>query len=101
MVPRSSYGMSVTSTHQWDINYRVQTYHVIAHGDEEIEEQSSAFFHLHLHGAAPLESVPAPNYESEVMGSQLGVIIGRMGVGISGRGEDGADLDARLEALFT
>jgi hypothetical protein len=57
---------------------------VIAHGDEEIEEQSPAFFHLHLHGAAPLESVPAPDDESEVMSSQLGVIIWRMGVGIAG-----------------
>jgi hypothetical protein len=78
----------------------VRTYHMITHGDEKIEEQPPAFFHLHLHGAASLESVPAPNDESEVMGSQLGVIIRRMGVGIPGGGEDGADLDAGLQALF-
>jgi len=73
---------------------------MVAHGDEKIEEQPSTLFHFHLHGAAPLESVPAPNDKSEVMSSQLGVIIWRMGVGVTGGGEDGADLDAGLEALF-
>lgn len=34
------------------------------------------------------------------MGSQLGVRVRRLGIGETGGGEDGADLDAGLEALL-
>lgn len=45
------------------------TYHVIAHGDKQIKEQQSTLFHFHLHGATPLEGIPAPNDQSEVVRS--------------------------------
>jgi hypothetical protein len=56
--------------------------------------------HLHLHRAAALEGVAGADDEGEVVGSQLGV--GGWGVGVSeaSGGEDGAALDAGLEALF-
>lgn len=37
-------------------------YHMIAHGDEKIEEQRAAPLHLPLHGPAPLEN-PAASYD--------------------------------------
>jgi len=43
---------------------KVATYHVIAHRNEQIKEQESAGLHLHLHSAAPLEGVPAPDDQS-------------------------------------
>lgn len=73
---------------------------MIAHRNEEIEEQLPTFFHLHLHGATSLESVSAADDESQVMSSQLGVGIRCLGVGMTSRGEDGANLDARLKTLF-
>lgn len=70
---------------------------VIAHGDKQIEEQRRpAVKHFHLHGAAALESAPAADDEGEVVSSQLGVVVGRVSVGVSGGGEDGAALDAGL-----
>ncbi len=78
----------------------METYDMIAHSNEQVEEQSSTFFHLHLHGATPLESISAADDESQVVGSQLRVCVGCLRVGVAGGGEDGADLDARLEALF-
>lgn len=49
----------------------VKTYDMIAHSNKQIEEQSSTFFHLHLHGATPLESILASDDESQVVSSQL------------------------------
>ena len=68
IVPRSSYSMSVDHVLT---NLIVEKYNVIAHSDKQIEEQSSTFFHLHLHGATPLESVLASDDESQVVSSQL------------------------------
>ena len=45
------------------------TYHVITHRYKQIKEQFATFFHLHLHGATPLECVSAPDDQSEVVGS--------------------------------
>ena len=47
------------------------TYHVIANRNEQIEEQESTGFHLHLHGAASLEDVSAPDDQGEVVCSKL------------------------------
>ena len=72
-----------------------------SHGDEQVEEErSAAGLHLHLHGAAALEGAAAADDEGEVVGAELGV--GRRGVvvGVAGRGQDGAALHARLQALF-
>ena len=59
---------------------------MIDHRDEEVEEQRRpALLHLHLHSPAALEGVAGADDESEVVGSQLGVGGGRVGVGVTGR----------------
>jgi hypothetical protein len=77
------------------------TYEMIDHRDEEVEEQRRpALLHLHLHRAAPLEGVAGADDEGKVVCSQLRVGGWRVGVGEAGRRQDGAALDARLEALL-
>ena len=74
---------------------------MIHHRHEEVEEERrSACLHLHLHRAAALEGVAATDDESEVVCAELGVAGRCVGVGVAGGGEDGAALDARLEALL-
>ena len=74
---------------------------MINHRDKQIEKQRRpAPLHLRLQRPAPLERGPAADDEREVVGAQLGVRGGRVRVGVAGRGEDGAALDARGEALF-
>jgi hypothetical protein len=68
---------------------------MIAQGDEEIKEQLRAtVVHLQLHGAAALEGASAAYDEGQVVCSQLGVGVGRVGVGVASRRQDGAALDA-------
>jgi len=45
--------------------------HVVAHGDEEVEEELAALLHLDLHGATSLEGVPASNDESKVVSTKF------------------------------
>jgi hypothetical protein len=42
---------------------------MITHSNKQIEEQFPTLFHLKLHGAASLESVPAADDEGEVVSS--------------------------------
>lgn len=73
---------------------------VVAERDEQVKEQlAPAVEHLQLHGAAALEGRAAADDEREVVGAQLGVCIGRVGVSIPGGREDGAALDAGLCSL--
>ena len=68
---------------------------MVNHGNEQVEEQlAAAGLHLSLHGAAALEGAAATDDEGEVVGSQLGVGVGRVGVGVASGGEDGAALDS-------
>lgn len=77
------------------------THKMINHRHEQIEEQRRlASLHLHLHRAAALERGAAADNESEIVGTQLAVGCGRVGVGEAGRGEDGATLHAGLETLL-
>lgn len=70
---------------------------MIAEGDEEVEEElAAAVVHLELHGAAALEGAAAADDEGEVVGAQLGVRVGRIGIGVAGRCQDGAALDTRF-----
>lgn len=70
---------------------------MIAEGDEEVEEElRAAVVHLQLHGAASLEGTPAADDESEVVGPQLRVCVGRVVVSVARRRQDGAALNARL-----
>jgi hypothetical protein len=74
---------------------------MIAQRDEQVEEQlRAAGHHLHLHGAAALEGPAAADDEREVVGSQLGVCVGCVGVGVAGGGENCAALDAGFCSLF-
>lgn len=73
---------------------------MVAHSDEEIEEEFPTLLHLDLHGAATLERVPAADDEGEVVGTKLRVIVRCIGVCEAGRGEDGADLNTGLEPLL-
>lgn len=61
------------------------TYNVIAHGDEEVKEELATLFHLHLHGATPLEGVLAADDQGQVVGTELGVRVGSVGVCIASR----------------
>ena len=74
--------------------------HVVDHGDEEVEEELAAGFHLVLHRAAALEGVARADDEGEVVRPELGVAVGRVGVRIACRGQDGRALDAGLETLL-
>jgi hypothetical protein len=58
----------------------VKTYNMVTHGNEEIEEHLASLLHLDLHRAATLKRTAAANDESQIMCSQLRVIIGSMGV---------------------
>ena len=74
---------------------------VVAQGNKQVEEElGAAVEHLQLHGAAALEGGAAADDEGEVVGAQLGVGVGCVGVGVAGRRQDGAALDARLEPLL-
>lgn len=68
---------------------------MVAEGDEEVEEQlATSVEHLGLHGAAALEGVAAADDESKEVGAELGVVVGRVRVGVSGGQEDGVACDA-------
>lgn len=68
---------------------------MVGQGDKQVEKKlGAAVEHLLLHGSAALEGGAAANDEGEVVCSQLGVGIGRVGIGEAGRGEDDATGDA-------
>ncbi len=68
---------------------------VIAQRHEQVEEElRAAGHHLHLHCAAALEGAAAADDECEVVGSQLRVGIGCVGVGVASGCQDCAALDA-------
>ena len=73
---------------------------MVAHGDKEVEEELPSGLHLHLHRAAALEGGPTPDDERQVVRPHLRVRVGRVRVGEPGAREDGAALDARLQALL-
>lgn len=56
--------------------------------------------HLHLHRATPFKGGAAADDQSEIVRSQLRVILGSIIVRVTSAREDGAALDARLQALF-
>jgi hypothetical protein len=70
---------------------------VVAQGDEEVEEElGAAVEHLKLHGATSLECAAAAYDEGKIVGTKLGVGVGSISIGVSGRGKDGAGLNSRL-----
>ncbi len=74
---------------------------MVDHRNKEVEEQRrSALLHLHLHSTAALESVAGADDECEIVCSQLGIGGWGVGVGEASRGQDGAALDAGLQALL-
>lgn len=74
---------------------------MITHRHKKIKKQLSPLLHLHLHRPTTLKSRPTPDNKREVMGPQLGLAVGGVGVGVACAGEDRAALDTRLEALFS
>lgn len=57
---------------------------MVAQGHKEIKEELTASsMHLQLHGPATLEGVPTANYECEVMGSKLRIVVRCVGVRIA------------------
>jgi hypothetical protein len=77
-----------------------QVIHVVHHGNKQVEEQLAAVLHLLLHCATAFECVSRANDQSQIMGPQLGVVIGCVGVGKPGRGENRTALNTRLKSLF-
>lgn len=69
--------------------------HVVAQGNEEVEEQlRAAAEHLQLHGAAPLEGAAAADDQGQVVGPKLRVGLWRVCVGVPRRREDCGGLDS-------
>lgn len=73
---------------------------MIAHSDEKVEEQFATSFHFHLHGTASLEGRSAADDQGEIVCTELGVAVGRVGVSIACTRHDGATLNTRLKSLF-
>lgn len=70
---------------------------MVAESNKEIKEELRAtIVHLELHRSAPLKGAARTNDQSKIMGSQLGVGVRRVGVGITSRRKDGAALNARF-----
>lgn len=70
---------------------------MVAKGDKKIEEQLAAtIIHLELHRPTLFESRTAADDEGQIMGTQFGVGVGCVSVGIASRGQDGAALDSTL-----
>lgn len=78
----------------------MRTHNIIAHGNKEIKEQLPALLHLHLHSTAPFEGRPAADDEGEVVRTQLRVSVWSVSVRVTRAGEDGAALNAGLQALL-
>lgn len=74
---------------------------MIAHGDEEVKEQGATLFHFHLHGAALLEVVAAADDQSEILSTKLRVRVRGMSIGVTCRCENGGNLHALSQTLFT
>lgn len=77
-----------------------KTHHMINHRDKKIKKQLPAALHLHLHRAAALERVAAPDDHRQVMRAQPRLGVGGVGVCEARAGEDRAALDAAVEALL-
>lgn len=73
---------------------------MVAERNKQIEEQLAPHFHLHLHGAATLECLPAADNQSQVMSAKAGVAVRRVLIGIPSTAQDDADLDSALQALL-
>lgn len=75
--------------------------HVVYHGNEQVEKQLTAVFHLILHRAAALEGVASTDDKCQVVSTKLGVVVRCVGIGITSGSQDGGALDARLQTLLT
>ena len=53
-----------------------------------------------MHGATALERVARANDEREIVGTELGVVFWRVGVGVAGAGQNRGALDTCLESLL-
>lgn len=84
----------------WRFCGQTKVIHVIHHGNEQVEKQLTAVFHLVLHRAATLERVASTDDECEVVRTELGVVVRCVGVGVTSRSQDGRALDARLQTLL-
>ena len=68
---------------------------MITKRNKQIKKQLGAPIpHLKLHRPAALKCAPRADDERKVVCPQLGVCVGGVGVGVPGRGEDGAALDS-------
>lgn len=72
----------------------VVTHNMVTHGNKQIKEHLPSLLHVRLHRSALFERPSAPNDESKVVSTQLGVAVGCVGVSPTGGGEDGGDLHA-------
>jgi len=75
---------------------------MVGHGDKQVKEKLAASaFHLGLHGAAPFKSLATADDEGEVVRAQARVRVRGVGVGVLGRAQDGADINARTQTLLS
>jgi len=77
------------------------TYDVVAHCNEEVEEQLATLLHLSLHSATAFECVAAADDEGEVVGSKPGICVRGVAIGPASGGQDDRDLDPRLKSLLS
>lgn len=73
---------------------------MVHHGNEKVEEQLTAIFHLVLHRTAALESVARADDQCEVVSTELGVVVRSVGVRVTSRSENCRALDTRLQTLL-
>jgi hypothetical protein len=66
----------------------------------QIKEQFASILHLHLHGAAALECLPAADNQSKVMSAKARVVVWSVLVGVPSTAQDDADLDSTLQPLL-
>lgn len=72
------------------------TYHVVAHSNEEVEEELTTLLHFVLHGAASLEVVAAADDESKKVATKATIRLRGVIISPSSGAQDGADLYAGL-----
>ena len=73
---------------------------MVTHSNEEVEEQLAALFHLLCHRCAALERVAAADDESEVVSSQLRIVLGSVSIRPTSRGQQRGHGDILLQALL-
>lgn len=82
-----------------DVNDVVE---VVGHSDEQVEKELAApLFHFGLHSPTSFKGMATADDKGEVVGTQAGVRVRSMGVGILSRAQYGADINTGAKTLLS